>query len=245
VQVIAVLLCALTLKQFYSTANVNELRWILAPTTLLVELVSGSRFQFEPYAGYINTDRTFIIAASCAGVNFLLTAFLMLSLITLWQKRSQNVRWRFIPMAGGVCYVTTIVANTARIAIALWMRGLSFKLGWLDPDQLHRVEGITIYFSFLFLLFVLNQKVFSVTPTATAAPNGSMAAVRGHWSNAQVYSALFPLLVYYAVTIGIPLITALYRPGTLPAEFVQHLFLALLVPLVLLLPLAVFGPRRS
>ena len=63
-QLIVVLLCALTLKQYYSTANVNELRWILAPTTVLVELVSGSRFEFESYAGYINSDRSFVIAAN-------------------------------------------------------------------------------------------------------------------------------------------------------------------------------------
>src|SRR2546423_10968093 len=86
-QLIVILLCALTLKQFYSTANVNELRWILAPTTVLVELVSGSRFEFESYAGYINSDHSFIIAASCAGVNFLLTAFLMLSLGKVWRER--------------------------------------------------------------------------------------------------------------------------------------------------------------
>src|SRR5262252_5926210 len=32
VKLIVVLLCALALKYFYSTASVNELRWILAPT---------------------------------------------------------------------------------------------------------------------------------------------------------------------------------------------------------------------
>ena len=35
------LLCALALKSYYSTATADELRWILAPTTVLVELLSG------------------------------------------------------------------------------------------------------------------------------------------------------------------------------------------------------------
>ena len=67
-QLFAVVLCAIAVKLYYSTAGVNQLRWILAPTAVVVELVSGSRFEFESHAGYINGDRSFVIAASCAGV---------------------------------------------------------------------------------------------------------------------------------------------------------------------------------
>ena len=79
-QLVIVLLCAVVVKLYYSTTGVNQLRWILAPTTFVVELISGSRFEFESYAGYMSSDRKFLIAASCAGVNFLITSFLMLSL---------------------------------------------------------------------------------------------------------------------------------------------------------------------
>ena len=94
-QVVVVLLVALGLKQYYSTASANQLRWILAPTTLLVSLVSGETFQFESYAGYVTSDHTFVIAAACAGVNFLITAFLMLALRKLWVDKSAKVSWRF------------------------------------------------------------------------------------------------------------------------------------------------------
>src|SRR6266581_9094745 len=96
-QLIVVLLGGAALKLYYSTATVNQLRWILAPTTLLVELISRTRFEFESHAGYISSDHTFLIAGSCAGVNFLITAFLMLSLRKLWRDRSQNIVWKFIP----------------------------------------------------------------------------------------------------------------------------------------------------
>ena len=79
-QLLAVLLCALGLKHFYSTASADELRWILAPTTVLVELLTGGSFAFESHAGYMSSDQRFLIAASCAGVNFLLTSFVLLSL---------------------------------------------------------------------------------------------------------------------------------------------------------------------
>src|SRR5689334_5204226 len=73
-QLAVVVLCALALKFYYSTATPNELRWILAPTTALVELLSGRSFEFESFTGYMSSDHTFVIAVSCAGVNFLITA---------------------------------------------------------------------------------------------------------------------------------------------------------------------------
>jgi len=158
-QLVVVLLCALTLKLSYSTASPNELRWILAPTTFLVELVSGTPFKFESHAGYISSDRSFLIAASCAGVNFLITSFLMLSLRKLWRDRPGNLAWRFIPAAALFAYLTTLVANTARISIALRLQRMHLEIGWLSGNQLHRFEGIFIYFGFLLLLFMVSEKI--------------------------------------------------------------------------------------
>jgi len=75
-QCVVALAGALALKLHYSTASADQLRWILAPTAALVELVSGASFEFESRAGYISRERGFLIANSCAGVNFLIAAFL-------------------------------------------------------------------------------------------------------------------------------------------------------------------------
>ena len=230
-QLIVVLLCALTLKQFYSTANVNELRWVLAPTALLVELVSGSRFQFEAYAGYINSDHSFLIAASCAGVNFLLTAFMMLSLGKLWRDRSRNVSWLFIPAAAVAAYVTTLIANTVRIATALRLRSVAVQ-GWLDAQQLHRLEGILVYFGFLLLLFVVSQKMSYETGKRVAS-----RTIPGR-------EFLFPLLIYYAVALGIPIVTSLYRPGLAVNDLRQHLSFVVIVPPILILTFAIFAKSK-
>src|SRR5687767_9823927 len=95
-QLAVVALCALALKYHYSTATPDQMRWILAPTTLLVELFSRKSFEFESYTGYMSADHTFVIAAPCAGVNFLITAFLMLTLRRLWRDRFQAGAWHFI-----------------------------------------------------------------------------------------------------------------------------------------------------
>ena len=250
-QLIVVLLCALTLKQFYSTANVNDLRWILAPTTLLVELVSGSRFGFESYAGYINSDRSFIIAASCAGVNFLLTAFLMLSLGKLWRGRAQSISWSFIPAAAVFAYLTTLAANTVRIALALRLRASFSGISWLDANQLHRVEGIFVYFGFLILLYGVSEKMSCRTGSdreRMLLPDRKMeSSCDGAWSISRnlLRQSLFPLLIYYATTLGIPLANAVYRPGVRATDFWNHLVFVLLTPLVIILPIAAFRCYRD
>jgi exosortase K len=232
-QLVVVLLCAVAVKQYYSTASVNQLRWILAPTTALVELVTGSRFEFESYAGYISSDRSFVIAASCAGVNFLITAFLMLALRKLWTARSQNrldtLGWRFIPIAGASAYLATLVANTVRISTAVRLKGLPLEMGWLSGNQLHRFEGIFIYFGFLFVLFMVSEKTTaSISQTDSISKNASSL----------FRLSVFPLLIYYATALGIPLVNGAYRSGS-AAGFWEHSVFVLLTPLLLILPLAV------
>src|SRR6185503_724798 len=170
VQLIVILLCAVGLKYFYSTTSVNQLRWILAPTTALVEIISGQSFQFESHAGYINSDHSFLIAASCAGVNFLITAFLMLALGQLWRNRSQRLSWKFVPYAALIAYLVTLLANTVRITTALQLRSMRVESGLLSPGQLHRFEGIFIYFGFLLLLYVISDFLSSAAPFLRTQP---------------------------------------------------------------------------
>ncbi len=212
-----VLLGALALKFYYSSASANGLRWILAPTTWLVELASGIAFEFESYAGYVSGDRSFVIAPSCAGVNFLIAAFLMLSARKLLSGRPQNTDWLFIPVAALIAYLVTLVANTVRIALALQLRQLP-ENSWLNPNELHRIEGILVYAGFLMLLFMVSEKT-----------GAGKTAKRSR-------QAFFPLLVYYATALGIPLANGAYRQ----AGFWEHAVVVLVIPLLLVLLLALF-----
>lgn len=227
-QLTFVLLAAGSVKQYYSTASVNQLHWILAPTTVAVEFVTGSSFEFESFAGYVNSDHSFVIAASCAGVNFFITAFLMLSLGNLW--RSRRMAWWFLPSAGAIAYLTTIFANTVRIATALRLHGRSIELAGMNPNQLHRLEGIVIYFGFLLLLFVVSEKFAGNNPTAER---------HSSW----LRQALFPLVIYYATTLGVPLFNSIYRGGAITADFREHSLFVLSAPLILIVPVVIW--RRA
>ena len=205
-QLTVVLLCALALKFYYSTATADELRWILAPTTVLVELLSGKSFEFESLAGYMSSDHSFVIAAPCAGVNFLITSFVMLGLTRLWRNRFESISWRFVPLTAAIAYAATLIANTTRIWIALH----PMKVSWLTGNQVHRLEGILVYFGFLLLLFMLTERAGSVKRFC------------------------FPLVIYYAITLGIPLANGSWQQG---AAFWEHFGFVLVLPLVLILPL--------
>lgn len=222
VQSAAVLLCAVAVKLHYSAADADQLRWILAPTAAAVGLLSGARFEFESHAGYVNDDRSFVIAPSCAGVNFLITSFLMLSLRRLWGDRSREMAWRFIPCAALTAYVATLAANTVRISAALSTRSLPRGVDWWNPSQLHRLEGIFIYFGFLLLLFAAAEKVGPACVQSAGRASGLFR------------QPFFPLLIYYATTLGVPALNGAYRRG---ADFWEHTLFVLLIPLVLTLPL--------
>ena len=208
-QLAIVTLCAFALKQYYSTSTANELRWILAPTTFIVELLSGRSFQFESYTGYMSSDHTFVIAVPCAGVNFLIMAFVMLALRRLWEGRFEGVSWRFLPINLAIAYVTTVITNAVRICIALEIQRRSIEVSGLTPNQLHRLEVILVYFGFLMLLFVVMERRSS----------------RKTW--------LFPLGVYYAMMLGVPIVNGSFnRSG-----FLEHFGFVLLMPLVIVVPI--------
>ena len=220
-QLVVILGGALGLKFYYSTASVNQLRWILTPTTLLVEFVTGRTFAFESHAGYMSSDHTFLIAASCAGVNFLITAFLMLSLRQIWGSRRSRT-WIALPVSAVVAYLSTIIANTARIAIALQLQATPLRIGSLNNDQMHRLEGVTVYFGFLLLLFVLSERSRFASERKTVRPVKSLAFLR---------ACLFPLLIYYTTTLGLPVANGAYRQ----AAFWQHSLFVVLTPIAVVL----------
>jgi exosortase K len=215
----AVAIAAVALKAFYSTASANDLRWVLAPTAFLAGFVSGETFTFEGYAGYMSSDGSFLIAAPCAGLNFLIAAFLMLSVLWLW--REDGVSWTFLPAAFAIAYVTTIVANTVRIAAALELHRMDPPMVWVNPEELHRIEGILVYFGFLLVLFVIADTCLRQEPRT----GGRLIA----WS-------LLPLGIYWATTLGIPLVNGAHEKH---ARFLEHAAFVVVTPTLLMLPLLI------
>ena len=213
-QVVIVLAAAYALKYFYSTASANELRWMLWPTARLSELVTGIEFTFESYAGYISADRSFLIAAPCAGVNFLIASFVMLTLRKLWNARDTGAAWQFFPLAAVTAFCLTVIANSVRISSALWLNSSHATFAGLDREEIHRLDGILVYFGFLLLLFVVNEMVISRN------------------SQIRVKTLLLPLAIYYAMTLAVPILNGALNQGS---EFLQHAVFVIVAPLLLII----------
>ena len=227
-QLVVVLALVFGLKWYYSTASVDQLKWILTPTTRLVELITARSFEFESRAGYMSSDHTFLIAASCAGVNFLITSFLMLSLARLWsvhrlQQKSDFSGWLLLPVSAVVAFITTVVANTVRISVALQLRQSPLKTNVVNAEQLHRLEGIFVYFGFLLLLFVCSQNM-DQTRKLRRGREREKSPVR-------LSRYLFPLVIYYVTTLGLPLMNGAFLRGK---DFLEHSLFVVITPLLLI-----------
>jgi hypothetical protein len=49
-------------------------------------------------------------------------------------------------------YAAAVVVNAARVVIAMWLAAHPFSVPSLSPADIHRLEGITVYFGGLVLL---------------------------------------------------------------------------------------------
>ncbi len=181
---VVALAAAALLKRHYSVASPDDLRWILAPTTALVELVTGADFVFERGAGYLSTELRFLIAPSCAGVNFLIIAFAALVAGFVRPHRRLRDNAAILGLAAAAAYATTIVANTLRIAIAIPLHTQQVRWGWLDGDRLHVLAGVVVYLGTLLALFAAARRV-------------ARAPGRAWW---------LPFAIYVAVALGVPLV---------------------------------------
>ncbi len=149
---------AWALKHFYSRATFEDLRWVLAPSTRLVEWITSIRFELEPRQGYLSREHLYAIVPSCAGVNFMIAAFASLSLGLLHTRSSIRGKLELVGISALAAYFTTLLANAVRIAIAIPLHDARVSFGLLTPDRLHTVVGVVVYFVFLCLLFTAGAK---------------------------------------------------------------------------------------
>lgn len=185
---------AYAMKRFYSTASAADLRFVLGPTTWLVERCGGYRFAFGP-RGYESAELRYLIAPACAGVNFLVVAFsaLVLGLVRPWRPAAHNTG--ILIAAAAAAYASTLLANALRIlvAIPLWTHRASW--GPLTPERLHEVVGVVIFLGTLSALWLVVRRV------AVAPARASLA------------------LVPYA---GVMLVAPLLRGGWRQPAFWEH-----------------------
>jgi len=179
-------------KHDVRTADADQLDWLLAPTAHLVSVATGTCFVRESGVGWIDRAVAFEIAPVCAGFQFLLAGWLAVAIgwlahMTTWSRMAIRLF-----LAAALAYAATVVINTLRISIAVWMH-----VTHVSSSELHRLEGILVYFSGLCALYGL------ATAKRGAHRLGLVAV---------------PLAIYLVITIAFPILNgAARRP-----DFAHH-----------------------
>jgi exosortase K len=153
------ILIAWGLKRHYADAQPDDLSWILGPTARLVSATTGEAFVMQPGEGYFSRERLFLIEKSCAGINFMIAAFGMLMLALLHRVGSRFSAARVLTVSLLASYSAAVLVNAVRIAIAMWLGAHPSALSAFSASDVHRVEGITVYFGGLVLLYELVQRL--------------------------------------------------------------------------------------
>jgi len=149
---------AWALKRHYADARADDLWWVLSPTAHLVGVMTGTTFMEAPGEGYVSHARLFLIEKSCAGINFMVAAFLMMVFTFFRRVASAASGVRVLMGSLVTAYLAAVLVNTARIAIAMWLADRPQVLGMLTAPEVHRLEGIAVYFGGLVLLHELARR---------------------------------------------------------------------------------------
>ena len=144
------------MKRYYADARVDELWWILRPTARLAGVMTGTVFAMAPGEGYFSHERLFLIEKSCAGINFMIAAFGMVTFALVHRATSAISGARVLAVSLLAGYSAAVLVNAVRIAIAVQLA--AHPIATLTPAEVHRLEGIIVYFGGLMLLYELAQR---------------------------------------------------------------------------------------
>jgi exosortase K len=155
----AAVLIAWGLKRYYADARTEDLWWVLSPTARVVSVMTGAVFTLEPGEGYLSRDRLFLIEKACAGINFVVAAFGMLVVALFHRVGHAASGLQVLGVSLLASYAAAVVVNSVRIAVAMWLADHPAALSAYSATEVHRVEGIAVYFGGLVVIYEIAQRL--------------------------------------------------------------------------------------
>src|SRR5689334_4109505 len=116
-------------------------------------MTTGATFTMQSGEGYFSRERLFLIEKSCAGINFMIAAFVMVAVALVHRARSGMRAAAVVAASLLASYLAAVLVNAVRIAIAMWLAAHPFASGTFSAADVHRLEGITVYFTGLVFLY--------------------------------------------------------------------------------------------
>jgi exosortase K len=215
------LIIAVGLKYYYSGASSDALNWILVPTSSLVEYLSGIHFQRELHTGLVSHSHRYIIAPSCAGINFLTIAFstFFFSLAYRFKGIERKLLWLGISL--GMTYLLTLGANALRVIAAIYLYKADIYGGWITPERVHRIEGTLVYFVFLLFAFITVERIVEHL-VFDRSGEGKNTDIQRKSLLDMIYVCLIPFFCYSFIALGIPLLNVAHQLNR--TKYIEHSF---------------------
>jgi exosortase K len=215
------LIIAVGLKYYYSGASSDALNWILVPTSRLVEYLSGIHFQRELHTGLVSHSHRYIIAPSCAGINFLTIAFstFFFSLAYRFKGIERKLLWLGISL--GMTYLLTLGANALRVIAAIYLYKADIYGGWITPERVHRIEGTLVYFVFLLFAFITVERIVEHL-VFDRSGEGKNTDIQRKSLLDMIYVCLIPFFCYSFIALGIPLLNVAHQLNR--TKYMEHSF---------------------
>ena len=208
------LVLAAGVKLMYSGTGPDDLRWMTGPTQALVGLATGIDFTYETGYGYVNFAHRLVISKSCAGVNYLLAVFGLLTFTLVPVVRGQRRKLLLVGGLAACAYGVTVLVNALRIALGVALHEGGFAWGWLDAGRVHRLAGIVVYFLSLVGVHAVGRHAVRYAQGGAVSP-----------------LLMAPLISYGLVALAIPLANGAFAAS--PRLFAEHCTWIVLVTLLL------------
>jgi exosortase K len=213
------LLLVFALKRGYSTAGADELGWVLAPSCWLAAHAGGLALAYEPGAGFISHTTRMVVGPACAGVNFLIAAWLALYFCAQTRFASTGRKLAWLGFCGATAYLATIATNGLRIILAARLFSADIYGSMLTKSRVHLLLGVVLYCGTLLLACGVIERRLSRTH----------AAVRTHAATLRARYA--PFMWYLGIVLLVPLARRAWTAD--PRRFAEHAALTLGVTCVL------------
>jgi len=196
---------ALTLKLAYSRAGADALHWVLAPSCWLARL-SGVALFHESAAGFISHAQRLVVGPACAGVNFMVTAWIALYLCVQGSLTGSRRKLQWSALSLAAAYAATVLVNGLRISLAARLYQLDSYGALLNKSRAHALLGVVLYCGALLTLCQLASAWVARRKQLTAA----VLARRAY-------------AIYLGIVLGLPLL----HGGWLrePQRFAEHALL--------------------
>lgn len=207
------------IKYVSQISDSDSFIWILAPTARWASAISSISFEYLPHMGYVNHFHQFLIAPACSGIRFMLLTFLMCIFSFLYQIDNTRKGYLWFFFSAGFSYVSTIFINGIRIVASIYIpiKMETWKLmdGWLNQDRLHTIIGTTVYFSSLFIIYLLANSICKLIfiqddkRHAFTLENNSLAHPKG--SESIVGTIIVPSFWYLLIVLAFPLLNRIHN----------------------------------